>query len=191
MLTLLLTLSPRASAHPHVFMETRLEFVFENTTLRGVTIHWTFDDMFTEMILLDYDKNKNRRFEASEIREIEQYAFSNLRNYGYFTFLHVDGRARETLKVERFTCRLDEGRKLVYSFFVPIEILARPSPREIRVSSHDESFFSDIIFGKKEPVRINGGSEVVVSHTLRKHPTKRIFGGTVTPEEVVLEFRRK
>jgi ABC-type uncharacterized transport system substrate-binding protein len=172
-------------------MDTRIDFVFDGTALTGITVHWTFDDMFTEMILLDYDKNKNRRFEAAEIKEIEKHAFSNLRHYNYFIFIVTDGREREVKEVRNFTVRLEGNRKLVYSFFVPLDLVARPAAREIRVSCHDMEFFSDIVFAKDDPVRVLNGEAVITSFNRRKHPTKMIFGGTIVPDEIVFEFRRK
>jgi ABC-type uncharacterized transport system substrate-binding protein len=172
-------------------MEARIDFVFDGTSLTGITVHWTFDDMFTEMILLDYDRNKNRRLEPAEIKDIEKNAFSNLRHYNYFTWVMIDGREREVTAVRDFTCRLDENKKLVYSFFVPLDLVARPTVREVRASSFDVEYFSDIVLAKNNTARVLKGESVAASVRQRKHPTKKIFGGTIVPDEIVLEFRRK
>ncbi|MCK5098508.1 MAG: DUF1007 family protein, partial [Desulfobacteraceae bacterium] len=79
MTVLLLTAVGKAVfAHPHVFISQKVNIVFDDKGLAGFNIEWEFDDMFTTMILGDYDANKNQFLEKNEVATIKEKAFSYL-----------------------------------------------------------------------------------------------------------------
>lgn len=133
------------SAHPHVWFETRIVVQPAPTGAGSLRIgfEWTFDAMFTEMILADFDENRDRRFSAGETQNIEAEAFSNLRHYDYFVSLRVGDRVFAPRGVEEFSARLDEdrvdGERLVYRFFLTDNL-----PAAFAVTVFDESYYSAI-----------------------------------------------
>lgn len=133
------------SAHPHVWFETKIVVQPAPTGARSLRVgfEWTFDAMFTEMILADFDENQDRRFSAGETRSIEAEAFSNLRHYDYFVSLRVGDRVFAPRGVEEFSARLDgnsgDGERLVYRFFLTDEL-----PETFGVTVFDESYYSAI-----------------------------------------------
>ncbi|MGD8893057.1 MAG: DUF1007 family protein, partial [Desulfobacterales bacterium] len=54
-------------AHPHVFIVQRLKIVFDNQGLAGFEVEWHFDEMFSNMIAMDFDQNKNSILEPAEV----------------------------------------------------------------------------------------------------------------------------
>ena len=70
---LLTTLIPIGTfGHPHVFIDNSISIVFDEHGLAGFGIEWAFDEMFSAMIIHNYDRNKNGKFEAGEIEEIKK-----------------------------------------------------------------------------------------------------------------------
>jgi ABC-type uncharacterized transport system substrate-binding protein len=180
------------SAHPHVWFETRIVLQPGSSgsgeTLR-VGFEWTFDAMFTEMILADFDENRDRRFSAAETRSIEADAFSNLRHYDYFVSLRVGDRVFVPRGVEEFSARIDtdrhDGERLVYRFFLTDEL-----PADFAVTVFDESYYSAIDY-HPEAVLAEGlevGRLRVSRRTTRDrvaryqvgHGVAGIFGGSET-----------
>ncbi|MGA2479949.1 MAG: DUF1007 family protein [Spirochaetia bacterium] len=49
--------------------------------LQGVSFTWTFDEMFSNMILSDYDPKYTGQFDAAQAKALKQGAFDNLENY--------------------------------------------------------------------------------------------------------------
>ena len=46
----------QAAAHPHVFVDTRLDVVFDTAgRAEGVRISWTYDDLFSLVIIMDHE----------------------------------------------------------------------------------------------------------------------------------------
>ena len=75
-------------AHPHVFMDTRIEVAYDEAGVAGFWVIWRFDKVFTASILMDFDRDKDERLSLTEVAQVEAKAFSNLVNYSYFVYVH-------------------------------------------------------------------------------------------------------
>jgi ABC-type uncharacterized transport system substrate-binding protein len=123
--------------HPHLFMEARYELDMGSSGMRGFWVEWTFDQYFTGSIMMDYDLDRNRRFDEAETLDVEANAFSNLENFNYFTFVAEDGSHRGVTEVLRSllsarggTARFRPGRLRSNVLLRPI--LRRPSRPPLR-----------------------------------------------------------
>jgi ABC-type uncharacterized transport system substrate-binding protein len=57
---LVLLMPCSASAHPHVYVDARVDVVFDDKGLAGFKVTWVFDEMFSNMIAYDFDTNGPR-----------------------------------------------------------------------------------------------------------------------------------
>lgn len=143
LLILLFLVSQQALAHPHTFIYSTLAPEFENNTLKGVWVEWTFDEMFSAPVISEADANKNKKIDKAEIDYIYNNAFINLENYGYF-FYQRDGKNRIAAKeVQDFSASI-KGDKIFYKFFVPIENKTNP----LIISLIDSTFFCALVYNK-------------------------------------------
>ena len=62
-------------AHPHVFVDNRMTVQFGEGMLQGIVFTWTFDDMFSNMILADYDPKHTGQFDAVQVKAVKAGAF--------------------------------------------------------------------------------------------------------------------
>lgn len=177
-------------AHPHVWIDAHVEIHFSGQRLQRVVHRWTFDDIFTESILLDYDRNRNRRIETRENREIEAGAFANLRHYGYFTHLTVDSTEVPVSAVENFQATVEQGR-LVYRFELPFDLEVRSRWQRIRFGVWDETYFVEVNYASPAAA-VYGAREsgVELDLSLQENPAKSYWGGFITPQEIRLAYRR-
>jgi len=90
-------------SHPHVFIDNSLKIVFNEKGLANINLKWVFDEMFSGMIIYEFDKNKNGKFEASEIEEIRKGAFGHLKNFDYFTHIKINGQQFKVRYVQGFS----------------------------------------------------------------------------------------
>ena len=141
------------SAHPHTFIDTQMRIVVEAERLKGLQITWYFDPMFTGSILHDFDTDSDGKFGQAEVREIQTYAFSNLVNYDYFTFIEVGDETYVPEEIEGFIAYM-EGKTLVYRFFSPFDISV--PPEGVKIAIYDDTFFCDILYHEESPVVIEG-----------------------------------
>jgi ABC-type uncharacterized transport system substrate-binding protein len=179
---------PYAWCHPHVFIENSFTFVFSEGRLEGLSVTWVFDEMFSASIIMENDRNRNGAFEEKEIRAVERGAFANLRNFNYFLFLDSGGSRMKIKAVRDFRAEI-LGRKLVYHFFVPLNIAVRAGSTVFRAGCFDNTYFCDVSYAKDDPVTVETDAQTVVSWELVKDKKNAYWGGTIVPRVVHLQFR--
>ena len=189
---LALTLLPtrRSYSHPHVFLETALTIVFDHEGLAGVRVKWLFDEMFSSMILLDFDLNKDQKLEKKEIGLIRQNAFANLKNFGYFTSIKINGKPFKVKLVSDFTAALKENQ-LVYEFMIPCHVRATKRYKEFRVSQYDREYYSAVFYAREKPFTYEGTSSFDIEHWAEKNPDDSYYFGQIVPIELITKFKLK
>jgi len=109
-------------AHPHVFVDHTVLVRFGASGPEAVDFSWTFDDMFSTLIIQSFDADKDRTFSAKEVQVIEQKHFGNLKEYQYFVAIRHGGTSLP-ITVRQF--RVTANRGLVtYAFTVPVSATA-------------------------------------------------------------------
>ena len=104
LLVLILSIPALTSwSHPHIFLYSTVKVVFDEKGLAGVQVNWVFDEMFSSMMILDFDKNRNGRFEPAEIESLKKGAFDNLRQFDYFMHIKISGKSFKVKYVTDFS----------------------------------------------------------------------------------------
>ncbi len=178
-----------AESHPHVFMYNQITVVFDQKGLAGFEIRWAFDEMFSSMIIMDFDKNRNGRFETSEIESVEKGAFSNLKGFDYFTHIKINGKPFRVKYVKDFSAEIDQGT-LIYRFFVPCHVRATKAWRDVKISVYDREFYTSV-FPASSPVALKNQRPFEVRHRIRKNKAEAYYFEQIYPDEVTLGFRLK
>jgi len=181
---------PVASGHPHVFIENTLTFVFDSQGMAGVRVTWAFDEFFSNMIACDYDANRNGILEEIEVKNIKEKAFSNLKNFDYFTFIRIDKRPFEVKYVRDFSAEL-KGRKLIYRFLIPCHVKAVAAYKKFVTSQYDPTYYTSIFFAEDDPVILKGTKGLDAEYHIEKNLKKSFYYGQIHPLEVVLKFKEK
>ena len=193
MTVLLLTAVGKAVfAHPHVFISQKVNIVFDDKGLAGFNIEWEFDDMFTTMILGDYDANKNQFLEKNEVATIKEKAFSYLANFNYFTFIKIENKPFDVKFVKNFFAKINNN-KLIYEFFVPCHVSAIKNIKNIIVASYDPSYYSAVFFSGKDGVTLNDSQgnlkKYKVKTLVKEDKSTKIYFDMINPMALFMEFR--
>ena len=136
------------SAHPHTFMNTRVGAEFENDQIKGIWVHWEFDEMFSAALIEEADFNKDGLFDEEETAYLYENAFLNLENYGYFFYIREGEERLPAKKVTNFSASYKDNL-LRYKFFVPLE---KPAENGLIFSLSDPSFFCAVTYVKENPL---------------------------------------
>lgn len=126
--------------HPHIMLKTSLEIEYSNSVSDGIWVEWEFDRFFSISIINDFDLDKNGSFDSNEVKDIEENAFSNLKNYGYFIYLRSDEKRFNPDRISNFSARFS-GEKLYYRFFIPLD---GSSFKDFYVSVFDPTYYSAV-----------------------------------------------
>jgi ABC-type uncharacterized transport system substrate-binding protein len=162
-----------AFAHPHVFIDTRIEVAGDQTGVTGFWITWGFDKMFAASILLDFDRDKNRSLSPSEVEAVRTGAFSNLANYKYFLYLRSSQGLYRPASVRDFSAYV-EGERLYYRFFVPDRLPLSQEETEVNLAVYDETFFCAIRYFEQDPVLFPDSAGIRGSYAIREDRGIRI-----------------
>ncbi|MBN1695878.1 MAG: DUF1007 family protein [Spirochaetales bacterium] len=178
----------RISCHPHVFIENKFTFVFDETGLDGIRVTWIFDEMFSASVIMDYDDNGNNIFERNESKAVEEGAFSNLINYNYFMHINVNNRRKKIItSVKDFKAEIS-GSTLVYTFFVPLHVKAVSKDQVIKAGSYDKSYFCCVFNAEVDPFVAEKSERFECS--LRVIEDKEnVYWVTIIPKVAVLHLR--
>jgi ABC-type uncharacterized transport system substrate-binding protein len=68
--TSILAFARAASAHPHVFIEDRVVFLFAGDKITAIEQSWKFDEVFSDTLIQQFDKNGDGAFDAAESKAV-------------------------------------------------------------------------------------------------------------------------
>lgn len=182
--------APSAQAHPHVFVEQHLNVVFDAKGLAGIKVRWQFDDMYSSMIIQDYDYNRNGRLEGNEIAAIREKVFSATADKNYFCFIKIDNKPFEVKYVKDFKALLEDG-VLVYEFFIPCTVSASSDVRKVTVATYDPTYYTAILFADNSPITLTSAAAFVVKTSVREDTGIKFYYNQISPWSLYFEFRRK
>ena len=178
-------------AHPHVFINDRMTVVFDNDRLKGIGFQWTFDDMFSSMILADYNPNHTAVLTEAQNSAIKAGAFDNLVNYHYFVAFWVNGKPVKKFAIEQFKASVADGRSLVYSFFVPLDVPVDPSQNTVFVTVYDDTYYVAFDILHTDAVTVKTDGDVDCALGIQKTKIKAEWPGQYMPDQLVITFKEK
>ena len=177
-------------SHPHVFIDHRIEFVFNDKGLEGFKHEWIFDEMFSSTIIQEFDLNADGEFGEEEIKKLEKGAFSNLKEYDYFTDIKINGHEFKIQKVNSFYAEIDGG-VMVYEFFIPCEVAAGEESQEVVISVFDPTYFVQVLLSTEDPFSFIDTSNVAFSCETFEDEQNSYYYGQIIPEALKVKFRNK
>lgn len=152
-----------ASAHPHVYVDVSLVYVFDDSGLTSVEEHWLFDEMFTQAILSDLELTPQTLATTLGQEKLKQGAFNYLANYDYFNFIETAGKRVKISEAQDFRASVAEGR-LVYDFTLPLN-MPLGSMSDFRMGVFDKEYYTDMVFAENG-ISFDIGGMVQVSHSI-------------------------
>jgi ABC-type nickel/cobalt efflux system permease component RcnA/ABC-type uncharacterized transport system substrate-binding protein len=107
-----------ACSYGDIKVLTHLYLNVSNNTLKSVDVEWTLDPMFSQMVLGDFDTNRNGKFEKSERYEVYK-SIAAMKEMGFFIRPTLNNRKIWLKELKNFTVRVEKGL-VVYRFNIPL-----------------------------------------------------------------------
>lgn len=180
--------APVVVAHPHVFINNKVTVVFDGGKLSGMTFRWAFDDMFSEMLLTDFKPDAEGNFTPKVIATIKAGAFDNLENYHYFLAFFIGSKRLKKVRIEQFTPSVVEGKQLIYSFFVPLDLPVTAAEQTVRVTVYDDTYFVAFDLLHADDVTVKGDQGISVALSIEKTKVKPLWPGQYMPDQLVIRY---
>jgi ABC-type uncharacterized transport system substrate-binding protein len=145
--------------------------------------------MFSEMILTDFKPDAEGAFTPKVVAMIKSGAFDNLENYHYFLAFFEGKKRLKKISIEQFTPSVVEGGKLVYSFFVPLDLPVEPEEQTVRVTVYDDTYFVAFDIMHVEDVTVKAPENVSASLSIEKTKVKPLWPGQYMPDQLVIRYK--
>ncbi len=168
LITALSAVSP-AGAHPHVFVDHTMTVLVGADGLEGLHFAWTFDEMFSSMVVLTFDTDKDKRFSATESKAVEQKHFANLKDFSYFVQLRVNDKPAAVTAFKDFEAKLANGQ-VIYAFTIPV----RAAEGTLEVAVEDPTYYSAFALNQRSPIQVQSAKNYRVDCRVARD------GGAVT-----------
>jgi ABC-type uncharacterized transport system substrate-binding protein len=113
MLISLLLFTFTLSAHPHVFVD-----VYPKIGKDTIQLRWVFDEMTSNMLIMDYDVDHDNAFSPSESEALSSDIFFSLKEFDYYTYFFKGEQQLPTGEGRDFSASI-KGSQLVFTFTLP------------------------------------------------------------------------
>lgn len=106
-----------ACSYGDIKVLTDIHLNVSNNTLTSIDVEWTLDPMFSQMVLGDFDLNRNNQFEPAEKYEVYK-AIEPMRQVGFFIRPQINNHSLWLKELKNFTVRQEKGL-VIYRFTIP------------------------------------------------------------------------
>jgi ABC-type uncharacterized transport system substrate-binding protein len=171
-----------AAAHPHVFVDYAVTVLLTGDAVEGIRLAWTFDDLFSGLILQEFDTDRNQTLSPEEVRRIEQTHLTEFQRAGYYTTVNVNGKPAVLPPAREFRVSVAKGI-VTYDFVLSVRApLATTTALEVLVD--DPVYYIAYI-----PAGVTPRAQAAGAYALECRIVKDRTG--VTPDLVRCGVRRR
>ena len=154
--TLAMVLVPsQARVHPHVFAEAKLNVEIDGTgTVSKLSHVWRFDEIFSETVMFEFDKDADGKVSAAEQAEVSKTIVESIGEYNYFEAVIDNGKEVKMAKPADLVAAFD-GKTLVVSYsnapVAPVRMAGKVS-----FGIYDPTFYTAIDFLEDTDMQVAG-----------------------------------
>jgi len=175
-----------ALAHPHVFIDNRVTFLFAGKKVVGFRENWLFDDVFSDQLMQEYDADGDGKIGPAESDKLGHDTLPNLAQFHYFTYIWVDGKALPKITPTDFHAAAKD-KLVTFDFLVRL-----PQPVDasaIALEVNDREYFVEVLLAKDHAIvfREESGKDVTgCQASVAKDEKNAYYGGFVFPQRITL-----
>ncbi|MDQ0391718.1 DUF1007 family protein [Labrys monachus] len=163
-------LAGTASAHPHVFVTSASDIVYDQQgRVTGVKQSWTFDEAFSAYATQGLEQGSDGGYTRQALAPLAQTNVENLKEFGYFTFAKLGGK--DLLFRDPVDYYLDYANNvLTLHFFLPLSSPQMQSRKALALQIYDPTYYVDFELAETDPARISGAPQGCLLDVHRPRP---------------------
>jgi ABC-type nickel/cobalt efflux system permease component RcnA/ABC-type uncharacterized transport system substrate-binding protein len=159
-----------AEAHPHVWVDSAAEVVFDTKgRIAAIRHHWLFDEEFSAYALQGLDADRDGKYSPEELKPLAKENVESLKDYDYFTFLSVGDYQAGFADPRDYYLEFAGGRLLLH-FTLPLAmpLLTRGA---VHLEVGDPEYYVAFSLPNTEAVRLDGAPD---GCALTVHPARAL-----------------
>jgi ABC-type uncharacterized transport system substrate-binding protein len=177
-----------ASAHPHVFIESRVSFIFGNGKILGFRENWLFDEVFSDQLLQNFDTDQDGKLSPAESEKVASGTLPHLAEFRYFTYVWVDGRDLGRLPPSDFHASA-KNQLVSFDFMMKLPRPVDPLKQDFALEINDHEYYIEVLLAKERPITFDGVARLVCETSATKDVKNAYYGGFVFPQQIKLKCR--
>jgi ABC-type uncharacterized transport system substrate-binding protein len=183
----LLIAAHSADAHPHVFIDTKVAFVFTDGKVTSLRLRWVFDDIFSDDLLNQFDADGDGKFDKLESKKVADGVLPNLKLFHYFTYVWVDGKKLDPIVPSNFVASADSKRIVTFDMDTTLPTPVDPRKQALATEVYDHEFYVEVDLSEKDPVSLVNAQGMPCGASVRDDHENAYFGGFVVPQEIAIQ----
>jgi len=176
-----------AAAHPHVFIENKVTFVFDAGKVPALRVSWVFDDVFSDSLLTQFDADGDGKFDDLESKAVGEGTLPNLKMFHYFTYVWVDGKQLDPIDPTEFVASADDKRIVTFQMTVKLPQPVDPRTAALATEIYDREYYVQVDLAQQDPVSLENAGNLPCGATVRDDTDAAYFGGVIIPQEIALQ----
>ncbi|MDI9349683.1 MAG: DUF1007 family protein [Candidatus Symbiobacter sp.] len=179
----------QALAHPHIWINNQIRLVGTGGKIKSIEVQWRFDQVYSDQIRSEYDQNRNNKFDADDVKNIQSNSFNHLSERNYFAHIFVGNKFMTGFTIAKFNAAITKDGVL-YDFTLNLPNAIDPSQGSSQGSSqapvtigfYDDEYYVDIAYSDKDSFKSDFAAAANCKFDIvpdMKHP---IYGGMFNPK---------
>jgi ABC-type uncharacterized transport system substrate-binding protein len=142
-----------ADAHPHVFVDAKVEVVFDQQgRMAAVRNIWQFDEAFSQYAVQGLDSDEDGKLSDEELQPLAKVNVESLKEFDFFTFLSVGVTDAAFVPPQEYWLESHDGRLTLF-FTLPLsEPMAVGAKTTLEI--FDPEYFVAFDFVKQDPISL-------------------------------------
>ena len=171
-----------AAAHPHVFAEARMEIVIDDAgTVEALRHVWRFDELFSSVVLLDFDDNANLKLESEELEVVGDVVRAALADFNYYTAVSQNGADIAIDAPERIHVDFQDGQVLMFFSVSPSTEMKLDG--RLSFGAYDPTMYTALDFVSDRDLVVEGTAPGCKRAVIRPDPDEVIAQNQATLTE--------
>lgn len=182
-LALLAAAAGAARAHPHVFIDSSNDVLFDDGgRIAALRISWTFDQFYSVWAIEGLDTDGDGKYSRDELAGLARENVTNLEEYDYFTKIRVNDAPATYGEVTEYYSELTDNQ-LSLHMTLPLATPVDPRIERVAFSSYDPTFYIAMILAETNPVTFDGAAPPGCGFTIRE-PEQNAQGAYVPDDQI-------
>jgi len=175
-----------ALSHPHVFAEARLDVaVGKDRTVEVLRHVWRFDDLFSSTVLVEFDKNKDLKLDAGELKDVASVVHESLAEFNYFQIVTANGRDVAMEAPTELLADFTDNQLIILFESRPKEPLVLKGKVDFGV--YDPTFYTAIDFTEDDYLQVENLPQSCKRTVVRPDPDEAIAQNQSTLTEAFFD----
>lgn len=172
----LLLLGPGASqAHPHAWIDLKVEVIFnEQGAITALRQHWLMDTFYSVFILEEMAEDARGETEEERLQSIAEQIIRNLTDYDFFTEIRHGGEPVNPAGARSPSLNWQESR-LKFSFEMLIDPPIRPDGLDLEYAVFDPTYYVEVLHDELKPIHLDPSHSECQSHLARPRPDPAVL----------------